>query len=98
VANIGHINLFLRNNMSDNIELTEIADYVPADLFRQRFPHHFRHESSLRWMLRHRGTNGWTKNGVVIEVKNDPSAARGKLLLSPTRYCRLIQQHIQGEY
>ena len=83
--------------MKTKIQLEEVDDYVRVEEFRQQFPQHFPNENSLRWALRHRQTNGWVENGVVVEIRNNPSASKGTLLMSGNRYRQLMQKRIQGE-
>lgn len=47
-------------------------------------------ESSLRWQLRHRDTNGLAAAGAVLEVRQRPDQRRPQLLIHPERYARVL--------
>ena len=67
------------------------------DLAQLVSPRHFQEnhpklvtESSLRWQLRHRDTNGLAAAGAVLEVRQRADQRRPRLLIHPERYAQVL--------
>lgn len=68
-------------------------DYCAPKAFCAQYPNIFPSEHSLRWELRFRHQNGLIAEGVVMEVRADPNASRGRLLVSPSRYFARLRRN-----
>jgi hypothetical protein len=74
--------MLVQSNTSDS----PLSGTYPLNRFYLRNAHLFSSETSIRWYLRDRKSNGLLESGAVVELKSDVNSKRPRILIDESRF------------